>query len=127
MDLTEEECLVQGGIYHGDDTACAWTDCPPPSGACCLPDGSCADLSADDCASAGGGWYPGESCAYIECPCPGDLDDDRDVDLGDLAVLLSYYGTTDGAGPEDGDLDGDGDVDLLDLAALLALYGTTCP
>ncbi len=127
MDLTEEECLVQGGTYHGEDTACAWTDCPPPTGACCLSDGSCADLAQDDCTSAGGNWYPGENCAYFECPCPGDLDGDRDIDLADLAVLLSYYGTTDGAGPEDGDLDGDADVDLTDLATLLALYGTICP
>ncbi len=61
------------------------------------------------------------------CLCPGDLDGDFDVDLADLAQLLSNYGTTSGAEPEDGDLDGDGDVDLADLAALLAVYGTTCP
>jgi endonuclease/exonuclease/phosphatase family metal-dependent hydrolase len=55
---------------------------------------------------------------------PGDLDGDGDVDLADLAALLSNYGTPSGANPEDGDLDGDGDVDLSDLAALLANYGT---
>jgi len=58
---------------------------------------------------------------------PGDLDGDDDVDLSDLATLLSNYGTTSGASYEDGDLDGDGDVDLADLAALLSVYGTTCP
>ena len=55
----------------------------------------------------------------------GDLDGDADVDLADLAQLLSNYGTTSGAVYEDGDLDGDGDVDLQDLAGLLAAYGTT--
>ena len=60
------------------------------------------------------------------CLCPGDLDHDLDVDLSDLAQLLSNYGTTSGATYEDGDLDEDGDVDLADLAALLAVYGTTC-
>ena len=59
--------------------------------------------------------------------CPGDLDGDNDVDLGDLAQLLGNYGTTSGATYEQGDLDGDGDVDLADLAALLARYGQTCP
>ncbi|MBU0617282.1 MAG: FG-GAP repeat protein [Planctomycetes bacterium] len=61
------------------------------------------------------------------CLCPGDLDSDLDVDLSDLAQLLSNYGTTSGATYEDGDLDKDGDVDLADLAALLAEYGTICP
>jgi hypothetical protein len=67
------------------------------------------------------GFWPG-----VEEFCVGDLDDDRDVDLADLAQLLSNYGTTSGARYEDGDLDGDGDVDLGDLAALLAVYGTAC-
>jgi predicted outer membrane repeat protein len=56
-------------------------------------------------------------------PIPGDLDGDGDVDLSDLAQLLSNYGMTEGATYEDGDLDGDGDVDLSDLAGLLANYG----
>jgi hypothetical protein len=59
--------------------------------------------------------------------CPGDLDGDNDVDLSDLARLLSNYGMTGGATYENGDLDADGDVDLSDLAALLGVYGTTCP
>ena len=58
--------------------------------------------------------------------CPGDLDDDGDIDLADLAQLLANYGMTSGAQYEDGDIDADGDVDLADLAALLAVYGTTC-
>jgi hypothetical protein len=59
--------------------------------------------------------------------CFGDIDHDGDVDIADLAQLLSNYGTSSGATYEDGDLDGDGDVELPDLAALLAVYGTTCP
>jgi hypothetical protein len=61
------------------------------------------------------------------CLCPGDLDHDLDVDLADLAQLLSNYGETSGMTYEDGDLDEDGDVDLSDLATLLAIYGTVCP
>jgi hypothetical protein len=59
-------------------------------------------------------------------PCFGDLDGDDDVDLTDLAQLLSNYGLTGGATYEDGDLDADDDVDLSDLAALLSVYGTVC-
>ena len=59
-------------------------------------------------------------------PCFGDLDGDNDIDLSDLARMLSNYGMTNGATYEDGDLDDDGDVDLSDLAALLAVYGTPC-
>jgi hypothetical protein len=64
--------------------------------------------------------------ARAAAPCFGDLDGDGDVDLTDLAVLLSNYGMPDGASYEDGDLDGDGDVDLSDLAALLSVYGNDC-
>ena len=53
----------------------------------------------------------------------GDCDNDGDVDLDDLANLLSHYGMTSGASDTDGDLDGDGDVDLNDLATLLSNYG----
>lgn len=58
--------------------------------------------------------------------CPGDVDGDNDVDLTDLASLLSNFGVASGAAREQGDLDGDGDVDLTDLATLLANFGTTC-
>jgi len=61
-----------------------------------------------------------------ERACPGDLDGDGMIGLGDLAILLANYGTPSGADPEDGDLDGDGDIDLEDLAALLARYGSAC-
>jgi hypothetical protein len=58
--------------------------------------------------------------------CMGDLDGDGRVGLGDLAILLSNYGTGSGAGYVDGDLDRDGDVDLNDLSALLSAYGNVC-
>jgi hypothetical protein len=58
--------------------------------------------------------------------CFGDLDEDGQINLGDLAQLLGHYGTTSGASYLDGDLDADGDVDLGDLAELLSVYGTVC-
>ena len=77
-------------------------------------------MSGGDFALAGGFW----PAAFRDCPA--DLNGDAMVDLFDLQILLSNYGTPSGAHPVDGDLDGDGDVDLADLQALLTAYGTTC-
>jgi hypothetical protein len=57
------------------------------------------------------------------CECPGDLDGDRDVDLADLAALLSCLGR----GENCADVDEDGRTDGADLAALLARWGVLCP
>ncbi len=57
------------------------------------------------------------------CECPGDLDGDRDVDLADLAALLSCLGR----GENCADVDEDGRTDGADLAALLAHWGALCP
>ena len=60
-----------------------------------------------------------------ESACPGDLDADRDVDLTDLALLLSDFDCTGGGCV--GDVNGNGATDLTDLATLLAEFGTSCP
>ncbi|MFN0136076.1 MAG: FG-GAP repeat protein, partial [Phycisphaerae bacterium] len=60
---------------------------------------------------------------YRLVPGPiGDVDGDCDVDLGDLALLLTRFGTAAAIG----DLDGNGFVDLTDLAMLLTNFGTQC-
>src|SRR5262249_11275321 len=56
----------------------------------------------------------------------GDLDGDGNVDLNDLALFLTYFGTSHDASPAQGDADGDGDVDVFDLALLLSRFGTSC-
>ncbi len=64
---------------------------------------------------------------YID-QCVGDVDGDGDVDLTDLAIMLSAYGLCAGDSgfvPE-ADIDGDGCIDLVDLATLLSNYGTVC-
>ncbi len=56
--------------------------------------------------------------------CPGDLNGDDVVDLGDLALALSQFGE---AGPAiAADMDADQDVDLGDLGAFLGLFGAIC-
>ncbi|MFO0839353.1 MAG: hypothetical protein U1D55_12620 [Phycisphaerae bacterium] len=57
-----------------------------------------------------------------QTPCPGDLDRDRDVDEGDLGILLSAWLRLD-----DGDLNGDNVTDEADLGILLANWQATCP
>jgi hypothetical protein len=46
----------------------AWGPCEP-LGACCIWDGTCLDLSANDCALQGESiWFEGESCDTFQCP-----------------------------------------------------------
>lgn len=59
-------------------------------------------------------------------PCEADLNGDNQVNIADLALLLSNFGMTSGAEYEDGDLDGNGSVDIADLALLLSRFGTFC-
>lgn len=58
--------------------------------------------------------------------CPGDLNGDQTISISDLTLLLSHFGTTSGATPEQGDLDGDGAISITDLAILLSVFGTVC-
>jgi hypothetical protein len=55
----------------------------------------------------------------------GDVNLDGIVDLSDLTLLLSGFGST-GADLEDGDTTGDGLVDLTDLSLLLSTFGQGC-
>jgi photosystem II stability/assembly factor-like uncharacterized protein len=65
-----------------------------------------------------GAWLCG-----IVTPIDGDLNGDGDVDLSDVATLLSGYGCTGGFCT--GDIDGDGNTDADDLLLLLMDYGYT--
>ena len=72
---------------------------------------------------------PARIGAYeVQPPCDivGDLDQDGDVDLTDLATLLANFGLPSGQTRATGDVNGDGAVNLTDLAALLANYGAVC-
>lgn len=56
--------------------------------------------------------------------CPGDVDDDSDVDFNDLVSLLAAWGDTCSGCPED--VNDSGTVNFDDLVALLASFGP-CP
>ncbi len=64
-DAAVEQCTVCGGMP------------PVPTGACCFPDGSCAELTAAECGPAGGAYQGDDTvCGPGVCPqpsaCPGD-------------------------------------------------------
>jgi hypothetical protein len=59
------------------------------------------------------------------CPCAFDTNGSGTRDLGDLAALLSLFGSA-SSDPCIADSDGDGLIGLSELAALLALFGSPC-
>ena len=54
--------------------------------------------------------------------CPGDTTGDGTVDLDDLNLVLTNFGST----TTEGDANGDGTVDLDDLNLVLSNFGTSC-
>lgn len=56
--------------------------------------------------------------------CSGDVNNDKNVDQGDLGIVLAYYGCT--GGSCGGDVDGDGDTDQSDLGIVISHYGSAC-
>src|SRR5687767_104590 len=59
------------------------------------PDASSTPMTGGTFALVGGFWPV--AAASEPSPCPGDLDGDGDVDLSDLAALLSHFGIPSGA------------------------------
>ncbi|MBI5865289.1 MAG: hypothetical protein HZB38_12415 [Planctomycetes bacterium] len=63
-----------------------------------------------------------------DCICAGDLNNDGLVDISDLALFLSSFGTAAPNIPSPcADINGDGLVDISDLALFLSAFGSICP
>lgn len=98
---------------------------------CIEPDGyllEVSGMSVDGRAIAGYGEHMGTVKPWIlefSSFAPGDLNEDGDADLADLAVLLAHFGSEANA-PADGDIDQNGIVELQDLSLLLANFGVVC-
>ena len=82
----------------------------------------------------GGPWDDdGSNCVTTSCddcgppplPCPGDLDQNGEVDASDLGLLIAAW-NTDGSIVEGSDINGDGTVSAADLGLLIGAWGV-CP
>lgn len=151
LDLSQGDCTLTGGTWQGAGTACVGGSCP--LGACCLPDGTCADGVAAGACVGMGGTYQGDltQCAAVNCPQPLGaccLSNGNCLVLTEtncLVIPLSNWagaltdcsdgnmnGTADAceaacAGP-DGDVNADLSIDGLDVEAFVsAVLGTPAP
>ena len=73
------------------------------------PKGAACDAGAHEVVSSGSG------------PSIGDLNSDSHVNITDLSILLSHYGTS--GTPSQGDCNSDGSINITDLSILLSHYG----
>jgi len=62
------ECVGVLGIDMDGQACCSVA--PPEPQACCLPDGRCIVVLADDCTAQGGVVYPDPTCDGVVCPQP---------------------------------------------------------
>ncbi|MCP3905037.1 MAG: VCBS repeat-containing protein [Planctomycetes bacterium] len=106
-----------------------------PARACCLPNGSCQMAQEQECQALGGSYADANvDCASVTCStssCPADLDDNGEVNFGDMLQIIAGWGACPAASVESEfaghviananapqmalpvDLDGDGDLDVL--------------
>lgn len=102
-------------------------DCPAASGACCLQDGGCAQLTEADCASANGlAWTTDTSCSPTPCPLvKGDANCDHAFNAGDILFFVdALLGSYTGCDSTLADMDDSGAADGVDIQLFVtALFG----
>lgn len=86
--LTSAACTGEGGDYQGDEVPCVPDLClvPPPTGACCLPDGTTCLILEEPACDAADGAYLGADTACEPNPC---LDPFGACCVDDLCTLRS--------------------------------------
>ncbi|MHC5114924.1 MAG: GEVED domain-containing protein [Planctomycetota bacterium] len=97
------------------------------AGACCLTDGTCQQVDAAGCDTAGGTFLGiGVSCNPNPCTpaCPEDLSGNDAVDFADILAIIAAWGPCPPTCPED--LDGSGDVGFGDILTVIGAWGP-CP
>jgi len=99
-------------------------ECPPPSGACCLQDGTCAQLTEADCTSANGTtWTIDAPCSPTPCPyLKGDTNCSHAVNADDVPTFVeTLIGTYTGCDVTLADMNGDGKEDGLDVPGFVSV------
>ena len=67
----DSDCTAQGGTYQGNGSVCTPNPCPPPTGACCLPDATATCNEVDQTTCDGqGGTFSGALTVCTPNPCP---------------------------------------------------------
>ena len=136
QEVIELACSDLGGAFYGPGSACATTECPQPTGSCCVGEICVADQTEANCLSFEGQWQgafsdcgPPNPCLGQGCPC-GDINESGGlVDLQDFGLLALCFGYGGPAGDctaayfECSDLDGSGLVDLQDFGLFALWYG----
>ncbi len=120
---TEANCNASGGTYQGDYVSCSTSPCDAVVGACCFGT-SCFDVSEAQCTSSGGSWIgDNTTCGTDTCgspsTCEADINGDGNVDVSDVLVMVSVWGTNDA----DADINGDGTVGVADLLLVIDGWG----
>ncbi|MFQ5412803.1 MAG: hypothetical protein ACE5EC_10925, partial [Phycisphaerae bacterium] len=98
-----------GGTFQGAGTDCATTTCTVlPTGACCLPDGSCAIESKVSCGNQNGEYKgDGKPCSAVQCEQPkaaccfadGACEDMLEIDCNNKGGTYQGYGVLCGSNP----------------------------
>jgi len=92
-DNTPDQYALDGVLFASALLVC--DQMGPSTGACCLNDGSCVELTQATCDAVGGTYQGDDSlCADASCPaqCFGDANNDGVVDLADLNAVLAAFG-----------------------------------
>jgi hypothetical protein len=120
----DDSCIGFGDCCEDACEACDVAGCQTSCNSHCggqAPGGCWCDLAcfgANDCCSDVCSWCPGSPCA-----CTGDLNGDVVVNVSDLLILLSGWGSCNPDFYCQADLNGDGVVNVSDLLILLSAWG----
>ena len=98
-----------------------------PQAPAALPNGTCDDETAADCAEDGGVFHPDTTCDDFDCsvlPCPADITGNGAVNTDDLLSVINHWGPC--PAPCPADITGNGVVNTDDLLSVINHWGP-CP